>query len=248
MNGELNLILLPGLDGTGITFGPLLKELPSYIRPTILTYPQDREMGYDELLPMVMGQLPDSPFMLLGESFGSPLAIMIAANRPTGLRGLILCSAFARNPLWLAPNWLAHLTPPLVCSLYDPYVRFKWWRRGGGPMAAVRLAALTQRTPWVISKRVRSLLRVNVMRELADCRVPVLYVRGERDKLIHRRNMVEMSECLPSMKKAELDGGHCLLKSRPTVAAAAILEFIDSCGDGVAEQTAVPRETHTALR
>jgi pimeloyl-ACP methyl ester carboxylesterase len=187
-------------------------------------------MGYAELLPMVTGMLPDSPFVLLGESFSSPLSIMIAAARPAGLRGLILSSGFARNPLWLAPSWLAHLTRPTVFRLYKPYIRFKVWRRGDrGPAREKRLAALCDVTPQVISQRARSALRVNVLRQLADCRVPVLYIRGERDRLICPRNLAEMSAALPTMQVARLDGGHCVLKSRPALAAPAILDFLDRC-------------------
>jgi pimeloyl-[acyl-carrier protein] methyl ester esterase len=226
---ELPLILLPGLDGEGFSFGPLLEQLPPFVRPTVVAFPRDRAMGYEELLPLVMGMLPQTPFVLLGESFSSPLSIAIAAARPAGLRGLILCSAFARNPLWLAPNWLAHLTHPLVFRLYDPYVRIKVWRRGGGPKGDLRLAALNGQTPEVIATRCRSALRVNVMEQLASCQVPVIYVRGERDRLIHRRNLLEMTKCLPSMRVAMLDGGHCILRSRTPLAVAAIVEFMKGC-------------------
>jgi pimeloyl-ACP methyl ester carboxylesterase len=186
-------------------------------------------MGYEELLPLVTGILPDSPFVLLGESFSSPLAITVAAARPRGLRGRVLCSAFARNPFWLAPSWLAFLTHPLFFRLYDPYVRWKVRLRGGGAAGDLRLAALGDRTPAVIAKRVRSVLRVNVLEQLASCPVPVLYVRGQRDRLIHRRNLSEMSKCLPSMRVAMLDGGHCILRSRAAMAATAIMEFMSGC-------------------
>jgi hypothetical protein len=33
------LVLLPGLDGTEIFFGPLLSQLPSWIDPVVITYP-----------------------------------------------------------------------------------------------------------------------------------------------------------------------------------------------------------------
>jgi pimeloyl-[acyl-carrier protein] methyl ester esterase len=226
---KIPLILLPGLDGEGFSFGRLLQHLPSFVQPTVVAFPRDRAMGYDELLPLVMGMLPDAPFVLLGESFSSPLSIMVAAARPRGLRGLILCSAFARNPLWLAPTWLAYLTHPLVFRLYDPYVRFKVWKRGGGAAGDMRLAALNGRTHQVIAKRVRSVLRVNVLEQLATCEVPVLCVRGERDRLIHKRNLAEMSKSLPSMRVAMLDGGHCILRSRTALATAAMVEFISSC-------------------
>jgi pimeloyl-ACP methyl ester carboxylesterase len=208
-------------------------------------YPKDRVMGYEELLPMVMGMLPDSPFVLLGESFSSPLSITIAAARPRGLRGLILCSAFARNPLWLSPTWLAYLTHPLVFRLYDPYVRFKVWRRGGGPAGKKRLAALEGLKPPVMAKRVRSALRVDVLDQLATCPVPALYVRGERDRLVHGRNLSEMSQCLPSMRIARLDGGHCVLKSRTAQATTAIVDFIADCTQRPADDAAQENSTLT---
>jgi pimeloyl-[acyl-carrier protein] methyl ester esterase len=236
--GRLPLIMLPGLDGAGLAFGPLVELLP----PSIVTYPRDRVMGYQELLPLVTGMLPNDPFVLLGESFSSPLAITIAASRPRGLRGLILSSAFARNPLWLAPNWLAPLAHPLVFRLYNPYIRFKAWWRGSGPHSAARLAAVSGLRPQVVANRARSALRVNVMQQLSSCPVPVMYIRGERDRLVHRRNLEEMSECLPSMCVVRLDGGHCVLRSQAALAAAAIVEFIADCDRRTANDQ-VPRKS-----
>ena len=84
------LVLLPGLDGTGEQFAPLLRELPSTIAPVTVRYPVDRALGYEELLPLALEQLPaDCPFVLVGESFSGPLAIRLAAQRPPGLRALV---------------------------------------------------------------------------------------------------------------------------------------------------------------
>ncbi len=238
--GKFRLIMLPGLDGAGLAFGPLLEQLPSSIRPTVVTYPRDRVMGYQELFPLVKGFLPDEPFVLLGESFSSPLSITIAADRPRGLRGLVLSSAFARNPLWLAPNWLAYLTHPLIFRLYNPYVRFKVWRRGGGAAGAARLAAISGLRPQVVARRAKAALQVNVMRQLATCPVPVLYIRGDRDRLVHARNLSEMAACLPSMRVARFDGGHCVMRKRAKEAAAAIVEFIADCNSHAADEN-LPR-------
>src|SRR5271155_2151701 len=91
----VSLILLPGLDGTGLLFQPLVAALPAAIQPRIVRYPGHRHLTYHELLPLVMDALPQSgPFILLGESFGGPLATMVAAERPPGLVGLILCASF----------------------------------------------------------------------------------------------------------------------------------------------------------
>lgn len=56
-----SIILLPGLDGTGVLFKPLV--------------------GF------VLDRLPDSEFVLLGESFSGPIALRVAARKPAGVCG-----------------------------------------------------------------------------------------------------------------------------------------------------------------
>src|SRR4051812_16660002 len=107
----VKLILMPGMDGTGELFAPLLRALGNSIETTVLRYPTDEPLGYSELLPRVRAALPASgPFVLLGESFSGPLAIMIAAEAPAGLRGVILSASFASNPI----RWLPQFVRPLV--------------------------------------------------------------------------------------------------------------------------------------
>lgn len=43
------------------------------------------------------------PFVLLAESFSTPLAVKLAATNPSNLKGLIICAGFIKNPVtgWL---------------------------------------------------------------------------------------------------------------------------------------------------
>src|SRR5450631_2350467 len=93
------LVLLPGLDGTGSLFAPLIQELPEWMEPRVVVYPRDRCLGYADLDVLVNAALPvDRPYVLLGESFSGPIAIRVAAAQPAGLIGVILVCSFARNP------------------------------------------------------------------------------------------------------------------------------------------------------
>ena len=77
---ETAIVLLPGLDGTGTLFRPLLAHLPSPLRPIVVAYPGNEKLGYDALRQRVMAALPtEEPFVILGESFSGPLALMAAA-------------------------------------------------------------------------------------------------------------------------------------------------------------------------
>ena len=81
----MHLLLLPGMDGTGRLFGPLAKALAPTIKPVAVSYPTDQPLGYNELLALIETSLPSDPFVVVGESFSGPLALMLAARRPPNL-------------------------------------------------------------------------------------------------------------------------------------------------------------------
>jgi pimeloyl-ACP methyl ester carboxylesterase len=89
------IVLLPGLHGTGHLFADFARECPSAFVPRVIEYPCDRFLDYRELLPFVRDRLPqDSDFVILGESFSGPLAVMLAAGRPRRLRAVVLVATF----------------------------------------------------------------------------------------------------------------------------------------------------------
>src|SRR5262249_18941677 len=100
-------MLLPGMDGTGRLFEPLIRHLPPELEPVVVAYPGDQPYGYTELLPLVEAAIPDEDdFVVLGESFSGPLALILAAQQPPRLRGVILCASFAVSPLPVSVRWL----------------------------------------------------------------------------------------------------------------------------------------------
>ncbi len=94
------LVLLPGLDGTGILFNQFVEAIEPCVRTRrIVAYPPDEPLGYAELEALTREALPrDRPCVVLGESFSGPIAIRLAAERPPQVVGLILCVTFAKNP------------------------------------------------------------------------------------------------------------------------------------------------------
>src|SRR5687768_1455482 len=108
----MTLVLLPGMDGTGLLFADFVAALGAQVETQVLRYPPDEILGYAELEARVRAALPtDRPLVLLGESFSGPIAISIAATPPPNLRGLILCCTFARFPLPASIKALAKLLP-----------------------------------------------------------------------------------------------------------------------------------------
>ena len=60
------LVLLPGFDGGGTFFAPLLKALEAQAQAEVLTYPE-RPLGYETLAEALLPRLPeDGDYVLLG--------------------------------------------------------------------------------------------------------------------------------------------------------------------------------------
>ena len=96
---KIKLVLLPGMDGTGIMFQPLVREIEKDFDPIVISYPQDRPLDYEALTQYVTALLPNTKFIILGESFSGPIAIKVADSKPKNLLGIILCATFIKNPM-----------------------------------------------------------------------------------------------------------------------------------------------------
>ena len=83
----MTLVLLPGLDGTGDLFSNFVEALSPSLEAKIVRYPADRPLSYVDLFPIALNSIPTKPFVLLGESFSTPLAVRLAATNPSSLKG-----------------------------------------------------------------------------------------------------------------------------------------------------------------
>lgn len=223
-----HLVLLPGLDGIGKRFTRFIQAVDGAIEVEIVRYPADEILGYAELEGRVRAVLPRGKrFVLLAESFSGPLGIRIAATPPPGLVGLILCSSFARFPL-RCPSWALPLAVRMPLKSLPRWLRalLMWGsfdpRRA--PAAADRSMANVSAA--VIRHRIGELLRVDERTRLPGVKMPVLIVRGRRDRLISGANARALTRAAIQGELVELEGPHALLQSRPEACATTILQFV----------------------
>lgn len=95
----MRVIVLPGMDGTGELLAEFAAALAPEFDATIVSYPNDVVLDYPALTALVQDLLPqDQPYALIAESFSGPIAIRLAATKPTGLVGVVLCASFAKAP------------------------------------------------------------------------------------------------------------------------------------------------------
>jgi len=226
----VKLVLLPGLDGTGVLFRPFIERLPAEVEPIVVSYPVDRFIDYEGLLDLVINRLPvGEPYALLGESFSGPLALMVAAKCPTGLRALVLCATFIQNPTWIRWPPLASFVRPWMFHLYPKLSATKalLGRYSTPELQAQFVEAIAKVRADVFAQRVRAVLSVDVARQLTSCRVPILYLRGSRDWVVPSRNLREIRRISPSVREQVLDAPHMVLQTQPSACANVVRDFLE---------------------
>jgi len=229
------LVLLPGLDGSDKLFGPLQAAAPAGVDTVAVGYPPGPDNGYDELLPLVRAQLPAGrPFYLLGWSFSGPLALLAAAARPPGLRGVALAASFVKRPVPYLPRWARYLARPALFRFYPAASRTKALLGGYGTSEVRRLLAQAHQVAGAeaLACRARAAVSVDATHALAACPVPVLYLRGRQDGVIAASRADEMRRLLPSLEIADIDGPHLALVTNPVGAWDALSRFMDRVDGG----------------
>lgn len=223
------LILLPGMDGTGLLFEPFLKVLPHGAGARVVAYPTNEALGYEELLPRVMAALPrEGRYVIVGESFSGPLALMAATAAPAGLEAVVLSASFVRNPVPFIPSFARHFARPWFFRLALIWARHKNRGKRG---ARSELGALLTRAndsvdPKAWAARARAILAVNALPHLLACPVPILYLQGSRDNVVHASNVQQISQHRRDVRVGVIDCGHLVMQTRPNEARDLILKFL----------------------
>jgi pimeloyl-[acyl-carrier protein] methyl ester esterase len=222
------LILLPGLDGTGIMFSQIVEAIGASVETRIVAYPTDRPLGYAELEALVREALPrDRPYVVLGESFSGPIAIRLGADPPVGLAAIILCVTFAKNPYPLL-GWAAPWASSLPVMALPTWVRapFIWGASATERDRHESELATAAVGEAVLRHRIAAVLAVDETSSLARVRVPVLVLQASDDRVVPRTATEHMLRTLPEAEHVELRGPHMLLQIRAAECAAALRRFM----------------------
>lgn len=218
------------MDGTGELFELLTSELGMGIEPVIVEYPCSEGKGYEQLHQFVRSRLPSGErYFMLGESFSGPVAIMVAAEAPPGLCGVILCATFLRNPrprlsklaqlaMFLPLKALpgSVLALPLLNGFANRYWRGKLKK------------AIGRNIPHVLRERLRGIFQIDVSSSASKIKVPALYLRATKDRLVSAQSAEQLSGCIPHLQIVSIEGPHMLLQMSAKESAIAIRNFIES--------------------
>lgn len=224
------LVLLPGMDGTGELFMDFVNALPDAFATITVRYPTGRRLSYSQLAGIVRASCPVSePFVLVAESFSTPLAIQYAATKPLNLAALVLCAGFASSPLYGWRRCLGSLLARVLFRIPLPRFVARRWLAGldGPPSLLTDLrAAISSVQPSVLASRARAVLACDARAELGQVTVPILYLQAKQDRLVGGPCLEEILRINPQVVVAPVAGPHLLLQREPKSTAEVLAEFV----------------------
>jgi pimeloyl-ACP methyl ester carboxylesterase len=227
---ELDCLLLPGMDGTGMLFEEFSKLLDASITPTIVRYPANRILSYPELEKLVFSAVrPNRDFLLLAESFSGPIAVSIAARRPAALVGVVLCNTFVRPPIRFA-SILSTLVPLIpLRNLPRSWLSALLTGSRRGHVSDALFNALSHVSRNVLCARLKAALKTDVVDLLEQIDVPVLCIRSQNDWIVPRAATVQLNQRLRRCKTVELPGPHLIIQAVPVQLGSIVSQFALDC-------------------
>ena len=216
-----HLVLVPGIDGTGLLF---YRQIPSLSRTFDVTTTRHRDEArsmndlVDDLDRAIDAAAPSRRVTLLGESFGGALTLSYALAHPERVERVVILNSFAhfgsQARLWLGYH-LLRATPWGLMRI----VRQLNARRMHSPQTdrdEIRrfhdLMRATTREGYL--SRLRILRDYDVRDRLASLQVPALFLAADCDTLIPSVEQARlMTELTPTGTMRVLEGhGHsCLI-------------------------------------
>lgn len=222
--GRPELLLLPGLDGTGRLFQWFESAIEPHATTRVVSYPSDPSLTLEELVDHASLQVPRVPYAIVAESFSGPIAIMLASTTLSDLRGVILSTSFAASP-W--PDWLGHL-PLVLLARFRPRWVLPDVLLGEVPEEVLRVTeeVLRDVPPTVIAGRMRLVLRTDVRDILRPSSIPFAYLAGTQDRLLGASGLDGVRDARPDIEVSFVDGPHLLLQAKPQEVATVVSEYL----------------------
>ena len=216
----MKIILLPGLDGTGILFKPLLDALPNNTDSLIIDYPTNEKLSYSELVNYVIDQLPNERFVLVGESFSGPIAYKIALLKPDKVASVIFVATFLSNPRKFLLKTASFLPISLLLSLPIPTLMIKTLLLGrSANIEIINLfkQSLKQVPPHILSFRLQEIAKLTNKHQL--CGIKSIYIQATEDRLVPNNCVKDFKAMFNNLKIFKVKGAHFIFQANPVACA-----------------------------
>ncbi|MCW8128242.1 alpha/beta fold hydrolase [Microbulbifer halophilus] len=211
----MNILLLPGMDGTGSLFEPFVACVPGGYKVTPLSLRQEPCLSYADQAAHALSRIGDDDTIIVAESYSGRIAYEIAQKQISNIRHIVFAASFLTKPSALAR--IAPLLPPQLLKsglVPSPIIGKLAFGRASTRALTDRLKeSLGKVDNAVLRHRLRQVSTLQVPGQKID--IPCTYIRPKDDKLVSPRAAEFFKSVCPDLAIREVEGSHFVLQSNP---------------------------------
>lgn len=226
---QLQLVLLPGMDGTGKLFEPLLRILPKEIQAKAVAYPESLK-SFAQYVQFACHEVSAAgDVLLVAESFSGPIAVAVLRNPPPNLRAIVLVATFAKTPRAFLRR-LSMMVPGALIRAFAPAAIKLFCANGNAYEQVVRCAAgvVSHLPTEMLRERLKLLseLPSDLKSVLEQSSLPILILEPAHDQLVPESSFLSVG-LRSSAKVKKIAGPHFLLQCCPKECWSEIEAFLE---------------------
>jgi pimeloyl-ACP methyl ester carboxylesterase len=211
----VKVLLIPGMDGTGKLFSPLLDELPSGVDIQVICLNDLITQNPIEQALEIASLIGSEEVIILSESYSGYIAYHLSLLPNLNIKHVIFAASFLENP-----TWLSRLNKLLPLNLV---------RSGLIPDIALCSVLFAQRNNKKLVNLFNSSLKLinnstlrhrltvitNLVRPSESLSVPCTYVQASNDYLVSNKSVDVFKELCININIVKANGGHFIVQSNP---------------------------------
>jgi len=211
----VKVLLIPGMDGTGKLFSPLLDELPSGVDTQVICLNDLKNQNPIDQALEIASLIGSEEVIILSESYSGYIAYHLSLLPNLNIKHVIFAASFLENPTWLSRlNKLLPLN--LVRSGLIPDIALSsvlFAQRNNKKLVNIFNSSLKLISNSTLRRRLNVI--ANLVRPSESLSVPCTYVQASNDYLVSNKSVDVFKELCININIVKASGGHFIVQSNP---------------------------------
>lgn len=210
----MNILLLPGMDGTGVLFEPFVKAFPNSIDIQVATLIQEKDVSIEEQASALLGQVKNNT-IIVAESYSGLVADELGKLAPESIKHIVFAASFLERPSILAK--FGNIVPKAMLN-YTLYPKSIVMQVLFGKYSSQYLMGLFERAMADISLdllefRIKQLCNLNKVEHSSN--ISATYLQAEHDSLVSSNAVDVFKKVYNRLNYKTVQGSHFVLQTNP---------------------------------
>ena len=209
----MKIILLPGVDGTGVLFEPFVNIFKADVPVEVVPLTKDSDQSILNQVSIIEDAVGDEEVILIVESYSGLLAYELAKRNKIRIKQIFFFGCFLQPPSFIGtigrflPVRLLNMLPDKLLS------HFLFNRWSSPELTALFRKAIESVDFPNLKKRIKTIATYQKPSQVID--VPCVYVQATMDNLVSAYNVKAFEEVCSNLQVEFVEATHMLLQTQP---------------------------------